>query len=660
MSRIGNLLLGLPARPFSTGAPTMPGRARARWGARWSEHPRLLCALALLALGWMIAYLVWRVGWSRSGANPVLWCALAITELYGLWSLAMLTWFSWRAAGTERPPSSGAHSVDVYVCTYDEPVSVVRATLAGCAALAHEHTTYLLDDGRRPEMAALAQAWDAVYMTRPDNAHAKAGNINHALPRTSGDLVFVLDADHVPLPDALDATAGYFDDPRVAVVQTPHDFYNHDSIQHYEVGRHEQSVFFSVICPGKARHGAAFWCGSAALIRRRALLEVGGVATETIAEDFHTTIKLQRAGWTTRYHDEVLVQGLAPHDLAAYLLQRDRWARGNLAVLTTPESPLRARELTARQRLSYFASLFAYLAGPIRLATLGVLLATLWTGQLPLLASPLAIAALWLPATALAVAAGSALCRGYQRVSDSSHFELCTAEIHLRALRCVVRPGRTAFKVTPKEGIDLGGLDAVRQLRLVTAIAVLLAVGLVARLLDETAVNVLPDLRGIAVWVVPAIALVELRRVARTLAFVARRRQVRSEYRTPIEARAAVVTQDGAESQALGFVRDISPSGLRLDLPVRLEPGERALVAVSIPTIAGDAATVSLELEVAACRGEEGAWTIGARIVGASPQAERRVVEYCYVVAPARRLRGLEPLPRPEDVAAAIPIGLGA
>ena len=88
----------------------------------------------------------------------------------------------------------------------------------------------------------------------------------------------------------------------------------------------------------------AFWCGSGALIRREALLAVGGVATETIAEDFHTTIKLHRDGWRTHYDDRVIVQGRAPHDLAAYLLQRDRWARGNLAVFTTPESPLRAAD----------------------------------------------------------------------------------------------------------------------------------------------------------------------------------------------------------------------------------------------------------------------------------------------------------------------------
>ena len=200
---------------------------------------------------------------------------------------------------------------------------------------------------------------------------------------TTGQLLLVLDADHVPQPDILDATVGYFDDPSVALVQTPHDFGNHDSFQHFETGRHDQSMFFEVIMPGKDRHDGAFWCGSAALILRHALEGIGGIATETVAEDFHTTIRLHGQGWHTRYHDETLVQGLAPHDLATFLLQRDRWARGNLAVLRTPENPVVARRLTVKQRVSYLSSLLAYFVPLQRLGMLAVLVAMLVSGRLP-------------------------------------------------------------------------------------------------------------------------------------------------------------------------------------------------------------------------------------------------------------------------------------
>jgi cellulose synthase (UDP-forming) len=599
----------------------------------------------------MTVYLAWRVGWSWRGASPWLWGALLVTEVYGLWNLAILTWLSWRVPAPSRPPATPGQRVDVYVCTYDESPSVLRATLAGCAAMSYPHTTYLLDDGRRQEMAQLAREWGAEYLTRPDNAHAKAGNINHALPITAGELVFVLDADHVPLPDALDAVVGYFDDEELALVQTPHDFYNHDSIQHYEVGRHEQSVFYSVICPGKDRHNAAFWCGSGAVIRRAALLAVGGVAVQTIAEDFHTTIKLHRAGWRSRYHDEVLVQGLAPHDLAAYLLQRDRWARGNLAVFTTPESPLRARDLRAIQRLSYFASLSAYLAGPMRLLMLTTLAAVLWTGALPLTATLFTLGVLWTPATLLSIAAGSALCRGYQRISDTTHFELCTAEIFTRALRCAVRPGRTAFKVTPKEGVDHGGLDALRQLRAVVLIAVLLATGIVVRILEDAGVDLsLPSLHGLALWVVPLVGAFELRRVVRTLAIVARRRQLRIEYRMPLDAPAVAAPSTPGAPLLIGHARDLSPSGLGLQLPAPVPVGSTATVSLHLPAISGEQVPISLDLTVQSCRPHGDAWAIGSLITGASEEAERRVVEYCYVVCPIDRLRGDGPpvaLPTP-------------
>ena len=647
----GGTLVGLPSQVLDSDTPTYAGRKQSPLGRWWEGHPRLLRALALLALAWLTAYLIWRVGWGWEGASPWLGAMLLVAEGYGLWNLAMLTWLSWRLPESRRPAATPGHRIDVYVCTYDEPVHVLEATLVGCAALTYPHTTYLLDDGRRPEMAALAERLGARYMTRPDNAHAKAGNINHALRRTDGELVLTLDADHVPLPDALDAIVGYFDAEDVALVQTPHEFYNHDSIQHYEVGRHEQSVFFGVVCPGKDRHNASFWCGSGGLIRRSALLAVGGVATETIAEDFHTTIKLHRAGWRSLYHNEVLVQGLAPHDLASYLIQRDRWARGNLSVFGTPESPLRARGLSPLQRLSYLASLTAYLAGPMRLLSLVTLAAVLWTGQLPMHATAAALALLWAPATLLSICAGSALTRGYQRVADTTHFELCTAEIFARALRCVVRPGRTRFRVTPKEGVDLGGIGALRHLRAVVIIAILLAVGIPVRLIDEAGVNLVPDLHGIALWPIPAVAAVELRRVARTVTIVTRRRQVRTVYRMPLLAPVAVSEAGVDDAPVIGRSRDISPSGIGLELPAPMPVASALTLTVKLPGLASQPLEwIEVQVEVQSCRSSGERWTVGTRITGCGDDARRRIVEYCYLVSQRDRLRGARPLALPVPV----------
>ncbi len=624
-------------------------------GRFFDRRPALLRGLAILALLWGVGYLIWRFGWSGEGANPVLFAMLLATEVYGLWALATLAWFSWSRPAVARPAATPGRSVDVYVCTYDEPTEVVAATLAGCRALTYPHTTYVLDDGRRPEMEELALLAGARYLIRPDNSHAKAGNINAALPRTEGELVLMLDADHVPMPDALDAMVGYFDDEQMGLVQSPHDFFNHDSVQHYVVGRHEQSLFYRVICPGKDRHGAAYWCGSAALIRRQALLDIGGVATETIAEDFHTTIRMQRHGWQSRYHDEVLVQGLAPHDLDSYLLQRDRWARGNLAVFTLPESPLRARELRPLQRLSYFASLVAYLAPPMRLLLLATLGLVLWTGELPMEISVVALAALWLPYLTLNLGAGAALARGYMRIGETAHYELLTMEIYARALRCAIRPGRTAFKVTPKQGTGGGGLESVRKLPLVLACAVAVGVGTLLRLLDLVGAGPLPDLPGVAVVIVPLLGLIELRRVGRTLIAVGRRQQRRLVYRFEGDAPAHCYSEEG---HVPGRLVDASAAGVGLVLDAPLEIGSQPAVLLELQDAAGAAHEVAAQVEVRSCREADGRHLVGATITEMDPGSRMRLMEWCYVVCNHERLRGRRPAAAPIHGADAIVLPL--
>ena len=632
----------------------MQGSEQTTIGRFFDRHPRPLRAFAVLALLWGVGYLTWRIGWSGEGASPVPFAMLLVTEVYGLWALGTLAWYSWSRPAAVRPAATPGRKVDVYVCTYDEPVEVVAATLAGCRALVYPHTTYLLDDGRRPEMEQLAQVAGARYLTRPDNSHAKAGNINAALPRTDGELVLMLDADHVPMPDALDAIVGYFDDERVALVQSPHDFFNHDSVQHYVVGRHEQSLFYRVVCPGKDRHGAAYWCGSAAVLRREALLEIGGVATETIAEDFHTTIRLLRHGWSSRYHDEVLVQGLAPHDLDGYLLQRDRWARGNLAVFTLPESPLRARELRPLQRLSYFVSLAAYLAPPMRLLLLTTLGLVLWTGELPMKISVVALAALWLPSVSLNLLAGSALTRGYMRIGETAHYELLTMEIYTRALRCVVRPGRTAFKVTPKQGADGGGIAAVGKLHLVMLAAVVLAGGTALRLLDLAGLGPLPDMPGVAAVVVPLLGLIELRRVLRTLLAVGRRQQRRQVYRFEGDAPAHCFPAGGHIG---GRLVDASAAGVGLVLDAPLEIGARPAILLELEDAAGESHEVAAQVEVRSCREVDGRYLVGATIEEIDPASRMRLMEWCYVVCSHERLRGRRPATPPAAEAIVLPLG---
>ncbi len=639
-------------------ATRAPQTRAGRW---WELHPRLLRTTAVVTLAWGCAYLTWRLLETGRAANPEAFYVLWFVELYNFTALVFLAFYGWQWSKPRRPPVTPGYMVDVFVTTYDEPREVVEPTLAGCAALRYPHETYLLDDGRRSEMKALAAEWGAHWITRPDNSHAKAGNINHALGCTSGELIFCLDADHVPLPDALDATVGYFDDERVALVQSPHDFYNQDSVQHYEVGRHEQSMFFEVVCPGKDRHNGVYWCGSAAILRRKALVEIGGVATETIAEDFHTTIKMHEAGWKTHYHDEILVQGLAPLDLDGYLLQRDRWARGNLAVLRLRESPLRPRShLGARQRFSYFGSLFAYGAGASRMAMIWLLVAVLGVGVLPARMSVLSLAVLWAPWTILAVTTATALCRGHMRTGESSHYTLVTAAIFIRALRCALVPSRTKFKVTPKSGAGAGGLHSLARLKLVTVSALALGGALIWRGL---AILALVHARPLPAWATTFAMILgtwELYRVVQSLRIVFRRRQRREQVRFGCLAPAAITDSDNARSY--GRVVDVSVAGIGLLVSTEVEKGSQLHLEFALPGLDGETLPVAGSVVVQSARPDQsGGWRLGTCVGEMSAGSRDSLVSYCYVVHPCERLRKSRldapgrPAPSPIPMATAAP-----
>ena len=589
-------------------------------------------ATALLALAWGAAYLGWRAVDTWPHSQPALFSVLYACELFGWTVLAAFTFMAWRIPVPSRPPIGWRPTVDVFVCTYDEGLDILGATLVGCDRIAYPHITWVLDDGRRDEVRALAERFGARYVTRLGNEHAKAGNINNAIKHTDGELILILDADHVPQPDILDATVGYFDDPSVAMVQTPHDFGNHDSFQHFETGRHDQSMFFEVIMPGKDRHGGAYWCGSAAVILRHALEGIGGIATETVAEDFHTTLRLHGNGWKTRYHDETLVQGLAPHDLASFLLQRDRWARGNLAVLRTRENPLVAPRLTVKQRASYLASLQAYFIPVQRLTMLVVLVIMLTSGMVPLHAPLWEFGVFWAPWMALNLAASAGLCRGQASLWDGSYTTLLTYEIFTRAACSLVLPISTSFKVTPKEGIDDGGWGAASQLRLVLALAGVLAAAVVSRCLALAGVLGLPPLRGVAAVAGLAFGCWELVLVVAALWRVTRRRQLRLHYRVPVELA-------GVMGRSLVRVVDLTPGGAGVISHHAMEVGAEVDLSVDLPQVDGDVRQVRVRFNVCSCRPSEGfGWRMGGTLTPMSEFDGELLIDHCHLVASRHRL----------------------
>lgn len=424
-----------------------------------SDGPRIrepaARAVAVLALTATAVYLGWRAVATIDLAVWWLSIPLYLLELHAAVGLGLYSFSLWdvHAGPRARPVREGPLRVAVLIPTWNEPPEVLAPTVAAAVALQPVHETWVLDDGDRPHVARLAGDLGARYLRRSDRSHAKAGNLNHALGVIQADVVAVLDADHVARPDFLVNTLGYFDDPRVALVQTPQDFYNLESFEHSRTaardGFNEQSLFYRAILAGKNRWQAAFWCGTSALLRVSALTEVGGVATGTVTEDIHTTIRLHAAGWRTVYHNEVLARGLAAASADQYLLQRHRWGTGAMQVLRA-DNPLTVPGLTWPQRLSYAFTLFGWFDAWRSLGYLLVPVAVLFTGAIPIRA-PLGIfAAAFAVTFTLQQLALWLLGRGWQRPWLAILFDLVRLPSNLAATRALFGRRSVGFQVTPK------------------------------------------------------------------------------------------------------------------------------------------------------------------------------------------------------------------
>jgi cellulose synthase (UDP-forming) len=353
-------------------------------------------------------------------------------------------------------PSEKLPSVDVYVPTYNEPMEVLEKTITGVLCLDYPNfNAWVLDDGRRPWVKAFCEAKGVGYLTRPDNADAKAGNINHALTKTNADFVAIFDADFIPQRNFLMRTIGFFADPSIGIVQVPHAFYNYDPTQSslalQKTLPDDQRFFFDAVMPSRDGWNAAFCCGSNSVTRRAALRSVGDMLPiGSITEDMLLSITLLRKGYITRYLCERLAIGLAPEGLKAFFVQRRRWARGAMQMLYLAAGPL-GRNLTWMQRLLFLPT--HWLSQSLMLMLIIVApLVFLWTGVLPLInVTTEAVLYYQLPMV-LAVAGGiwAFAPRQYFPFAAQVHGTFQSFKILPTVLMTIAKPFGHVFKVTPK------------------------------------------------------------------------------------------------------------------------------------------------------------------------------------------------------------------
>ena len=416
----------------------------------------------------LVAYLTWRIGWTlpAGGTDRAIAWTLVVFEALPLAGMVVKTITLWNidtTAPRPTPATGDGRRVVLMIPTYNEPAEVIAPTVAAACALDPPHETWLLDDGDRPWAAEMAEAYGARYVSRPVHDHAKAGNMNHALgvlreeeaAGTGGaDVVAVLDCDHVPLPHFLTATLGWFDDPSVALVQGPQSFYNAGAFDD-DGYTGEQGLFFNVMMPARHHEGAGpFWCGSTSLLRVEALQEVGGVATETITEDMHTTLKLLKRGWRTVYHHQTLAVGLAPATPDQYLLQRRRWGMGAMQIMVHERLWAAKRWMSWRNFHEYLNGTLWWLEGIATLVAFVLPATILLTGAETSTAGPLAFTTAFATLFAIRLWGAKRLMRGHIHWPTAFALRVFRIPVGMACMWWLVSRRTLSFEVTPKGGAD--------------------------------------------------------------------------------------------------------------------------------------------------------------------------------------------------------------
>jgi cellulose synthase (UDP-forming) len=455
----------------------------------FSELTSLALLVAVLALG----------GWGLSRLSPLdpfyrqsmCWAVLATNAIYLYWRLAhtlpetleprtLLAWLylgiemlalaevclfwlclsrTTEQAGPREPAPAWPGEpplVEIWIPTYQEPLEVLEKSILAAQGVDWPRLKVrVLDDGARSWLREQCAVWGAEHVTRAEHKHAKAGNLNHALASSQADFVVVMDADFAAHHDFVRRVLPFFQDARLAVLQTPQVFYNPDMAQqNLGLGGRiadEQALFFREIQPARDAWNAAFFCGSCAMLRVSAMRDVGGFPTDSITEDLLTSLRLLGRGWTTRYLNQHLSMGLAAESISAFFLQRDRWSRGAIEVLFLQDGPLRNPRLTLMQRL-LFMPLYWLISPFFHMAVMLLPMACLITGlDVMFIDNPADVPLLVLPTVLINLMGLTWVSRGrFAPVISTAMSMLMAARLCYSALAGLFRPGKAAFKVTPK------------------------------------------------------------------------------------------------------------------------------------------------------------------------------------------------------------------
>jgi cellulose synthase (UDP-forming) len=558
---------------------------------RGRRGPLAVQVLTLLSVLASSRYIWWRVSSTLDFETPLDWALGSLLITAELYAFVILLLGAFQTVHVlERKPArlpadrSTWPTVDVFIPTYNEALEVVRPTVLAAMALdwpADKLRVHLLDDGCRDEFREFAARARVNYIVRAEHKHAKAGNLNHALSITDGELVAIFDSDHIATRSFLQLTVGWFvRDPKLGMLQTPHHFYNADPIER-NLGQfrrvpNEGELFYGHVQGGNDFWNATFFCGSCAVIRRVGLMAVGGIATGSVTEDALTSLELQRIGYRTAYLNVRQAAGLATDTLAAHIGQRVRWAQGMAQILRV-SNPLFGRGLSLGQRLCYLNASFHFLYGLPRLVFLLGPLAYLLFGAHICAASPEMLLAYLLPHLCHAMVVDARSRRRFRYAFWNNIYETVLAiYILVPTLVAIVRPRAAVFKVTDKGALAEGGFDKhIARPYLVLLLFSIAGVALaLTRLLLWDSYDTGTVLINLAWCLFSAFTL------GAVLAVACERRQMRRMHRLPVSLPAALRTASGHVRPTR--TKDLSLGGARVTCPEPIPVGERVELGVFV------------------------------------------------------------------------------
>jgi cellulose synthase (UDP-forming) len=386
------------------------------------------------------------------------------------------------------------------------------------------------------------------YVTRTNNLHAKAGNINAALKKSSGEYVAIFDCDHIPARSFLQVSMGWFlRDAKLAVVQMPHYFFSADPFERnlgtYGKVPNEGELFYGLLQDGNDQWDATFFCGSCAVIKRKPLEEVGGVAVETVTEDAHTALKLHRRGYRSAYIAIPQAAGLATESLSGHVAQRIRWARG-MAQIARLDNPLSGPGLRLSQRLCYLNAMLHFFYGLPRIIYLTAPLAFLFFGAHVIHASALMILAYALPHILQAGVTNLRTQGRFRHLLWNEVYETTLAWYIFRpTLVAVFNPKLGKFNVTPKGGLVARSYFDAQIAKPYLFLLVLNAAGLAAGILRLLYVESTGEMHTI--WFNLAWTIYNMLLLGATIATASESRQVRHAHRVPLAVPANLYLPDG-------------------------------------------------------------------------------------------------------------------